>query len=99
MSSIGAGTTEGKEAEKNADSGSELFHSAAALHIWLLFRQGLGCTHSSSASLMCEYSTHTQVHMNEHTQALSLSVNGHWTLSRPHGYTQASLPPGIRLQS
>lgn len=37
---------------------AELFHSGALLHIWLLLREGLGCTHSSPASLMCESSTH-----------------------------------------
>lgn len=37
------------------------------LHIWLLLRKVLGCTHSSPASVMCEYSTHTSVHVNKHT--------------------------------
>lgn len=80
-----------KEAGKSALSQSTLEHRFTSGFYW---GEGLGCTHSSPASLMCEYSTHTWVLVNKHTHtrslSLSLSVNGHWTLSHSHGYTRVS---------
>lgn len=61
-------------------SGSKVFDSGAPLHIWLLLREVLGCTHSFRASFMCEYLTHTRVHENKYTHMVYLS----FSLSLPY---------------